>query len=63
MFESLNAFFGHPFVSVLVGAVVTWLFAWFYYKKAGDELREEAKNLAKQTTNILSVNDLKDMVF
>ena len=33
------------FVSVLIGAFVAWLVAWFYYKKAGDELKKEAASL------------------
>lgn len=53
MFDSLKTFFGYPFVSVLVGAFVTWLVAWRYYKKAGDELKEEASRLHRTTEIIL----------
>lgn len=32
-------------LSVLIGAAVTWYFAWLYYAKAGRELKDEAANL------------------
>jgi hypothetical protein len=31
--------------SNIFGAATTWLFAWLYYKKAGDELKQEAEQL------------------
>ncbi len=34
-------------VSVLIGGIITWLFAWLYYVKAGKELIEETKELRK----------------
>ena len=27
----------HPFFNIAVGAGGTWFFAWFYYKRAGDD--------------------------
>jgi hypothetical protein len=53
MYGSLKSFFVNPLVSVLTGAVVTWLCAWFYYKKAGDELKAEASRLQRTTELIL----------
>lgn len=53
LYECLKAFFGNPIVSVFTGAVVTWLVAWFYYKKAGDELKAEASRLQRTTEIIL----------
>lgn len=41
------------FVSVLVGAAVTWFAAWWYYRRAGEELREEARDLQRLTTLVL----------
>jgi hypothetical protein len=42
-------------ISMTVGAAITWLVAWFYYKRAGDELREEAKALRSATDAILYI--------
>ena len=42
----------HPLFSLLVGAAVTWFAAWFYYKRAGDELKAEAKSLHAATSAI-----------
>lgn len=53
MYESLSQFLSHPLVSLLVGSVVTWFCARFYYKKAGDELRTEAARLHQTTSSIL----------
>ncbi len=33
--------------SVFVGGLITWLAAWIYYKKAGDEFRKETVLLKK----------------
>ncbi|MGH8752468.1 MAG: hypothetical protein ACREUJ_01075 [Burkholderiales bacterium] len=44
---------GATIVSVLIGAAVTWLVAWCYYKRAGDELRGEAAELRKLMTMML----------
>lgn len=40
--------------SMLVGALITWVVAWWYYKRAGDELRQEAKDLKNATNTILA---------
>ena len=41
------------FLGVLVGAAVTWLVSWWYYHRAGEELRKEAQELQRLTTMIL----------
>ena len=38
---------------MLFGAAVTWFAAWFYYKRAGDELRKEAALLQKASNAII----------
>ncbi|MES1993261.1 MAG: hypothetical protein V4457_06580 [Pseudomonadota bacterium] len=40
-------------VSVLVGGVITFFVSRHYYKRAGDDLRLEARSLHKQTQLIL----------
>ena len=40
--------------SVFVGAVVTWIVTWFYYKKAADDLRSDAKELRKLSSMMLT---------
>lgn len=40
-------------VPVLIGAGVTWLAAWLYYKKAGNKLRQEATELRRLTGLVL----------
>ena len=40
-------------VSLVTGSLVTWLFAWLYFKKAGDDLRREAAQLRKKTDLII----------
>ncbi len=52
MCESLSQFL-IPLISTLVGSVVTWFFAWWYYKRAGDELRTEAARLHQTTSSVL----------
>ena len=37
----------------VAGSVVTWLVTWFYYKRAGDELRTESSRLRHLNTLIL----------
>ena len=39
-------------VGVISGSVVTWFAAWYYYKKAGDELLLESQKL-KQTSDLI----------
>lgn len=41
-------------ISILVGALLTWAFAHVYYKRAGDELRNEAKDLRKLISMLLT---------
>jgi len=43
----------NPLVSILIGGAITWICAWFYYKRAGDELRKEAAFLQKATSAII----------
>jgi hypothetical protein len=43
----------HPLSYFVAGSAITWFFAWFYYKRAGDELRTEAKTLHSATGAIL----------
>lgn len=42
-------------VSMIVGALITWAVAWFYYKRAGDELRQESMALRSATDAILYI--------
>jgi hypothetical protein len=44
----------HPLTLTLIGIAGTWFFAWFYYKRAGDELRQEAALLHQTSNAILS---------
>jgi peptidoglycan biosynthesis protein MviN/MurJ (putative lipid II flippase) len=39
-------------VGVILGGLITWLAAWYYYKKAGDELLAESKKL-KLTSDLV----------
>ena len=39
--------------SLIVGSLVTWFFAWHYFKKAGDELRKEAAQLRLKTDLVI----------
>lgn len=32
-------------VGVILGGLITWFAAWYYYKNAGDELLAESKKL------------------
>src|SRR5437667_10668037 len=34
-------------ISMFVGGLITWLVAWMYYKRAGDEFRAETSQLKK----------------
>ena len=42
MNDCLPEILAQPLISIVVGAAVTWFAAWFYYKRAADELRREA---------------------
>jgi hypothetical protein len=48
-------------LSILIGGFVTWLFAWIYYKKAGDELRAEARDLRSLVE--LAIRGIKNTKF
>jgi hypothetical protein len=39
-------------IGFLSGSIVTWIVAWYYYKKAGDELLRESKKL-KETSDLI----------
>ena len=41
------------FIGIFTGAVVTWLVTWIYYRKAGNELRQEATELRRLTKLVL----------
>lgn len=45
---------GTTVVSIVIGAAVTWAVAWYYYKRAGDELRDEARELRKLISMVLT---------
>lgn len=42
-----------PLFSLFIGSTITWLVAWWYYKRAGDELKAEVKSLHAATTAIV----------
>lgn len=44
--------------NILVGALITWFLARYYFKKAGNELKEEADKLRK--LNILMLRALEE---
>lgn len=37
---------------VIIGGLITWVVAWLYYKKAGDELKIEADRIRRLSTFI-----------
>jgi len=41
------------FVGVAIGGVITWLVSRYYYKKAGNELKQEATELRRLTNVVL----------
>ena len=45
-------------VAVLFGGLITWYFSRFYYRKAGDELRDQAAQL-EHLSNIM-LNAMED---
>lgn len=51
--QVMNELLANPLFGVVVGAAVTWLTAWYYYKRAGDELRREAQKLQTATRAIV----------
>ena len=42
-------------LSVLAGGTISGLISWYYYKRAGDELRDEADELRHYTSVVLRV--------
>jgi len=40
-------------ISILIGAAITWLVSWYYYKRAGDGLKAEAARLQRTNEMIL----------
>ena len=40
-------------IGVSLGGIITWLVAWFYYKRAGDELLAESRKLKLSSDLIL----------
>jgi hypothetical protein len=40
-------------ISLLIGSVVSWVASWFYYKRAGDELKLESEQARKLSTIML----------
>lgn len=42
-------------LSVVTGGLITWLVSWVYYKRAGDELKNEAGSLRAATNAILYI--------
>ena len=51
--ETLNKILAIPLFSVLAGAAITWLAAWWYYAKAGKELQEESEKLRRASDLIV----------
>lgn len=41
-------------IGCLIGALVTWIVSYAYYKRAGDDLKRETENLHNQTQLILT---------
>jgi hypothetical protein len=41
-------------LSMVIGSAITWLAAWWYYRRAGAELRQEAAKLHRLTTIVLN---------
>ena len=49
-------------VGCLIGAAITWLVSYAYYKRAGDDLKWEARKLEHQTQLILPALEQGGMV-
>ncbi|WP_141400769.1 hypothetical protein [Pseudoxanthomonas wuyuanensis] len=43
----------YTIISILIGAGITWLVSWYYYKRAGDGLKAEADRLQRTNEMIL----------
>jgi hypothetical protein len=46
---------GLTVLSVLAGGAISGVISWYYYKRAGDELRDQAANLQHYTSVVLRV--------
>jgi hypothetical protein len=44
-----------PIVGLTISIAATWLFAWLYFKKAGDELKVESEKLRILSEHLLLV--------
>jgi hypothetical protein len=57
MYTQIVQWLASPFistmVSVLLGGLITWLTAWVYYRKAGEDLKDEAALLRKANAAII----------
>jgi hypothetical protein len=49
----------YAFIGTLIGSLVTWWVARYYYKRAGDELRKEASELQRLIAMILTALEKK----
>ena len=58
--ELLDHFLSKPTVAVLIGSLVTWVAAWWFYYRASMELRKEAQELRKATDLVLSCLTYRD---
>ena len=47
---ALETIFENPLFSICIGAGITWFASWYYYKRAGDQLKAEAKSLHAATS-------------
>jgi hypothetical protein len=53
--DAVFNFLSIPIVGLAISIAATWLFAWLYYKKAGDELKAEAERLRILNEHLLLV--------
>jgi len=49
----MDEILAHPLFNLAIGAAVTWFAAWYYFKRAGDQLRREAATLQAATRAII----------
>jgi hypothetical protein len=61
----LQETFGNPahaaIISIFVGATITWLVTWHYYKKAGNDLKKEAALLRKANVSMIYMLEHPDV--
>jgi aspartate/glutamate racemase len=48
-------------LGILIGAVITWFVTWKYYKRAGNELKDESSELRKISELILTKLHMPDI--